>query len=446
MSKGTPIEHGEQASVDLARVYLTVVHGTWAHGFFRSKPGESATWFAESGKFSQSLKSRIEEEGVRCEIKEPCIWTGGNSMAARRRCTLQLRKAQRASALADPDAIRIIVAHSHGGTAAIRAFASLGQKYKPHGLVTLSTPFVVSEVRELNASEKLLIRAASGVWTLLSFAACMALALILIKLSMPMWILEKLGSFTELIFFGLTLAVAGLARPAVLRVGKMRDRFTRIALRASETMVDGSRLLAVRAPGDEASLALATGDAVELANGFARRMLETPVKLVGFVREQDWYKYLVYAAMSLFLSSVIAVFLMWFMQVWIDVPDFLAEPLIYAAFYAGALVACFVGLCVAVAVAMGVIAIASLSISSLFSVGYGPEYPFLGWRLRTTAESSPIGVSTTCHSLRLKDMSGLRHGIYRSEEACVLIANWIVARARSQWRENKGGIGPVDGA
>jgi hypothetical protein len=425
------VGHHEQKNVGPARVLLTVVHGTWAHGLFRRKPRASTTWFSESEEFSQSLKLRIEREGIRCQITRPCIWTGGNSMNARRRCALQLRRDQRNSALADPDAVRIIVAHSHGGAAAIRACSSLSKRYGPHGLVTLSTPFIVTEARELSTSEKILVQSASVVWTLLGVSACAALALTLIRFLLPVWLQAELGGFVEAIFATLTLSIFFWAQPAVLRAWKTRDRLIRIALRISKITMDSSRLLVVRAPGDEASLVLAAGDAVELANGFARKLLEAPVSFVSQMRQQDWYKWVVKAVIYLFLSSIGAAALVAFTQDLFSIPNFLVEAIIYVAFAVGTFFALFIGLCVAVAAALGVVAIASLGISSVMSVGYGPEYPFFGWELRTTAESSPLGISTLCHSLRLKDMNGLRHGVYRSEEARTLIADWIVALAQS---------------
>lgn len=137
------------------RVVVHAVHGTWQfgymarlrHAFTGRWPDRRDVWFRDGSDFSTEIRRRVRSD---ITWDDSFAWSGRNSFSRRQVASAQLARHLKRQMRAEPDAKHIIVAHSHGGTIALRALGhirSVGLPCPP--LIALATPFLVLRPNDL---------------------------------------------------------------------------------------------------------------------------------------------------------------------------------------------------------------------------------------------------------------------------------------------------------
>jgi hypothetical protein len=187
----------------------------------------------------------------------PFEWSGDNTFAARDRASTQLRKRLEATLTANQSPLAI-VAHSHGGTVAVAAVAQLTAEHRARivGVVTMGTPF---------ATLKYAVSSSVGVVQGLLEAAAKASLFVVVFSAATVW---ALGSEH---FFIHTVALTAVAWLATLMIvaSRLPGRIARQSGRrpAAFDLFEKARaidvpVVALRASGDEAGLAIASAQAL----------------------------------------------------------------------------------------------------------------------------------------------------------------------------------------
>lgn len=314
----------------------------------------------------------------------------------------------------------------------MRAISRMPSRLMPHSLITMATPFIVTEKRVVPEGERLAMEGASAVGTIAGVIGAAIAVIYALRLLIPeaireavMPLLRENETIFNFIFAALVLLVATSASKVVGKISRARNRLVRLARGMSVTRIGPCKVLVLRAPGDEASLALSVGDTVEWAHSVARAVFAVPAYAV-----RSWLGNRIIGTITHILFNIVVaagaltVAYTLFVSGWIEHRDPMNTVAI--VFMAGtvALLAPFaIGL--ATFLLTGLVASASMLLSSLLSFGHGIEYPLIGWTSRTTVESSPLGIRVATQSLRVHFRSGLRHGIYRHAATRRAIVDWI---------------------
>jgi hypothetical protein len=144
-------------------IVVHLVHGTWGRGFLpvileelpansrwswlfrtRDSASEAPLWFAPESEFRRSVAGMVEP-ALRDQLEfREFLWTGSNSMRARKVAADALRSHLQSQLLAAPDACHLLVAHSHGGVVAFDAVTRNGGtgKLSLDGILSLGTPYL----------------------------------------------------------------------------------------------------------------------------------------------------------------------------------------------------------------------------------------------------------------------------------------------------------------
>jgi hypothetical protein len=249
------------------QLLVTLVHGTWPRGFFPAlRRRRRRLWFEEGSPFLAQL--RAEFNGVAHKIK-PLLWTGENSIYARDKVAHALAEDLLAEHAENPQVAQLIIAHSHGGNIALRAFHHMqtrdcsqrGADAANPFVVTLASPFI--EIHEADFGPRpLFIRIALMValWIVSIFSAEGLLLLVSVFLLPPM---------PKVYFSVILLIVLTVTSLSIVLLGwwwivrKAGARGNQVNALKDATRLRGltfaQRLLVIRAIDDEASLVLALG-------------------------------------------------------------------------------------------------------------------------------------------------------------------------------------------
>lgn len=265
-------------------VVVHLVHGTWPYGWraggFRRRllHGLSSNrcrqrllrerfWFQPGSAFRKEVAA-ITGAGLKFV---PFRWSGDNSFRARDAAATRFLQHLRIWHARWPSARHLIVAHSHGGTVAVRAIGdpTLTERVPVDGLLTMATPFV-SLHGSLQSED--LLRTAAAALSPLSLAAAI-LTVIFCVLGGPITFLNSLLFFAafEVVILFIVFWLVGLIE--TFSKGWF-DRhfntwFERLGFAGHEkpfTPRLSCALTAIRAPDDEASLAIAAAAAERLAS------------------------------------------------------------------------------------------------------------------------------------------------------------------------------------
>jgi hypothetical protein len=127
---------------------VTLVHGTWARGMPGPKrarrQGSSPKWFEPGSAFSDGILRSLSRAGVRADVAT-FDWSGANSILARESAAQRLAGVLAQQRTNHPESARVVIAHSHGGNVALRAFqflTDLGSDCGQLSIATIGTPFV----------------------------------------------------------------------------------------------------------------------------------------------------------------------------------------------------------------------------------------------------------------------------------------------------------------
>ena len=159
-----------------AALAVTIVHGTFPRGSWqqlrrnlrtlwtrlRGRPFDEAAmwpapasqpdqrwWFESGSKFERDIvrRSGLHVDGLDV-VFDHFLWSGCNGFADRADAARSLRAALRESARKHPGVPQVVLAHSHGGTVAVKAlddrdeYRGGGETPNVRALLTLGTPFV----------------------------------------------------------------------------------------------------------------------------------------------------------------------------------------------------------------------------------------------------------------------------------------------------------------
>ncbi len=206
---------------------VTLIHGTWAR---------EAAWTKENSPLREELDKL---PGVRL-VNRFC-WEGYNSHRARLRGADRLKVYLLECATTYPDEEHFIIAHSHAGNLVLYALRDERAAQQVRGMVCLSTPFIICKKRDYGRSE---------LWPIVLLALigfCIAIYRV-VGAAVP-----GLSWMFKLMILPLVSAVLLFVarRFSLPRAAEILESFRLPKLAAD-------RLLLIRAPGDEASVALAT--------------------------------------------------------------------------------------------------------------------------------------------------------------------------------------------
>jgi hypothetical protein len=354
----------------------------------RFRRSRSPLWFEDGSDFQKEIADQLGGKVAFVGF----LWSGRNSIRARLRAARGLAERISQTATSEPGARQVVIAHSHGGNVAAHAVALLDPSSRPAGVATLATPFLHVRGRALDMGERV------TVW------AAMAMPILFVIFSadhLPYWLYWTRNSI-ELIpqvayVFAFTLMAVAWTAHALW--GRWRDTPRR---RQSPDLPDDLNLLILRAPGDEASLALASAGFFTLVSRFLWALLAFPAWVVVWVCK-------FFAASGLRWIDYIALMF----QYLISLPLIIFGILI-------------------IMIAYGILALFTVpwlwAMSSVLLMPFGFEFVALGPTAEVTAESAPEG-RWSIEILPPADTAaaGLigRHGIHAHPVARARVAAWL---------------------
>jgi hypothetical protein len=224
-------------------LFVTLVHGTWARGFFPPLR-EKGTWFAEDSDFRKNLAGALSKHGLSFRM---CafLWSGANSVGERDKAARGLAEHVRARQLEHPNSTQILIAHSHGGNVAFRALDNVeGAPDKNIFIATIATPFVEIVQAKLSPRQTQRIHMS------------LVLIVIIIKLLTLLWFPWDIPVVITLLLAGvlwllLRLWIHRLDAKRTAKVGEL------VKQTSFSSSVRKHPVLILRALDDEASLFLA---------------------------------------------------------------------------------------------------------------------------------------------------------------------------------------------
>jgi len=224
----------------MTELVITLVHGTWGRGIIW--PSGDAPWTTDASTLCRSLRERLGPDTVFRRFR----WSGSNSHSARLKASHELRDFLQEGLTGQPDATHIVVAHSHGGNVALMALGDANLRERFAGVACLATPFIAARDRNLGRDS----------W------AIVAPASVLLFVSGLFFLLGVTGVFdvidSDLIIYGLIYTACGLLITAFLLLRTPLIQYaSRLRGELSPRPLERDRLLLIRSPADEASLALA---------------------------------------------------------------------------------------------------------------------------------------------------------------------------------------------
>jgi len=119
------------------KIHVTLIHGTFARG---------APWTKEGSKLRKHLQKALDD---RVQFHDEFVWSGLPSHLARHLAARDL-KAFMHDLLGRFPGRHFLIGHSYGGMVAAYALRDPDLGEKVEGLITLSTPFLVSRPRQLS--------------------------------------------------------------------------------------------------------------------------------------------------------------------------------------------------------------------------------------------------------------------------------------------------------
>jgi hypothetical protein len=244
------------------QLLITLVHGTWPQGFFRTffwmprRRHPSPLWYEDGSPFLARLSTELHDISHKMRRLR---WTGANSIRIRDETAQVLAEHLSVEHAEHPQATQLVIAHSHGGNIALRALHHLKQRDASQSsaeplVVTLATPFVEVHHADLGVFRPFYFRGAlviiisSVAWAGLSYISGFLPAL-------PV----PFGNGLSTIAIGVLAGFLGwlwLDKRKPVRQSKLDALKDATQIGA---LTPAYRLLVVRAIDDEASLTMALG-------------------------------------------------------------------------------------------------------------------------------------------------------------------------------------------
>jgi hypothetical protein len=397
---------------DQHQLLITLVHGTWPRGFFRTffwtprRRHPSPLWFEDGSPFLSRLSAELHDISHKIT---PLLWSGENSISERDKAAHVLAEYLLDEHAQHPQATQLVIAHSHGGNVALRALhhlqkreaAQLCEEERANPfIVTLATPFV--EVHPADFGQRPLYT---------RLAVLMAISSLLGLVPGFIWdkpdIVDNLLSFiVHLLGFGCLVLTwrwglrwinRGTARQE--QVNALKD-----ATQLGELVsVSAKRLLVIRAIDDEASLVLAVGTIVSYVTA---RVIKYVYILLALLSVPGLISLLAKSAVGgvWLVFSFLPLRPSW---TWLSGTDLSISPAIIQKYIAS--IALLVGLF------MGARAF------------HGRELARSPMECQINTNSTPDakGLSGIITLVRRTYVRSLRHGIYDHEDCAKEISDWV---------------------
>jgi len=260
------------------KLRITVVPGTWHKGFpfispllngikrlFRMK--RSTPWYEKDGYLETNLAAALKVRSIECSFTKHIEWSGANSFSHREAAAEKLK--DQLSRECNDKELQLVIAHSHGGNVALRAYHKLKEANDaadPY-IITLATPFVEVFKADIDLVSGLVRTIVTAM--IAFFASYIGRAFL--EWDDSFSILVNLAAF-GLIFFTWQ---KGLSALRVEQINHVR-RITKDATRTWN--MNKQQMAVIRAVDDEASLL------IETAIGFKYvALLGMPLSVLGLM-------------------------------------------------------------------------------------------------------------------------------------------------------------------
>jgi hypothetical protein len=251
----------DRLSISTAQeVLITTVHGTWGR---LAPPWSAPLWFEENSGFAENLKRDMNLKGANATIS-PFIWSGANSLAHRANAGAKLARQIVRQNRKHPEALQVIVGHSHGGSVCMLGLHGLPPAVKPL-VITLATPFVELVRAEPTGSAAFVKRVVVG-----GFFGPTVIGLLI-----SLFLLLKIDNFLGIVLsilvqclsllphlYGVAKAdpdTVGMPETAWLRDEPRRPEIYQSLTVGGATIDSPRKVLVLRGVDDEAGLILAVG-------------------------------------------------------------------------------------------------------------------------------------------------------------------------------------------
>jgi hypothetical protein len=360
-------------------VVVYLVHGTWPEGIvralgdtvkrvfgkdtYRSVSGNTC-WFQNDHPFRKELEKGLVVKGFKPDIRT-FVWNGANSFRSRESAAAAL--AQQLSQGLACGVRQIVIAHSHGGTVALRALELMPTGAEQIEVVTLASPFL--RVEAFGSSKPL--------------GTAVSLSLFLLFCVIGVWSAWRYGqSAVDLVLFSVAVVLGLIARG----IGTMRAFVKKHIIDRQPGRFLGARILCIRGMADEADMGISLGI-------IGCNVIRTLVVLYG--------KLLSRASTFLMVSGYLALIGVMTYALVAEHPETIRRWIV----------------CVG-AVALGLIVL--VGVASLLQGALGVELAFAGFNVLTTVESSPDAARDRIEVVTLvathDSSEGLRHAVYLHAE------------------------------
>jgi pimeloyl-ACP methyl ester carboxylesterase len=388
-------------------IVVTLVHGTWAR---------RTSWTVRDSPLCKTLL-RAADAPV---LFQRFVWSGRNSISARRGAVRGLVEHLHSVIGQWPNARHYVVAHSHGGNVAFQALGDPVLNERVRGLVCLSTPFLTVMRRDLGPIGQI------ALWWLP----------VLLIFYGGMFALQQ-ASFSHIDALGVVLLVLAVASGFL--TSRLLNRLSTSVLESLEyPAVDPSKILILRAAGDEASAALAATHIVSWAAGrlwlttshALGRTVDTVEHWRGTLTRHRLTTTLVIGCLALVLAVS---FLTWSstgVPAWLQpiVPlAGLSLLLMVATLFRGGLMAALLG-----RIMFAAVAAPFLMLIAVFGASLGPELLAAGLLFQVTAEATPPGrwvvwqVAASPNDGDERAPTGLMHSAsYQNPKALEILEAWF---------------------
>lgn len=365
-------------------------------------------WFLEGSSFCRHIKRcfcRDIERSANSSIKFVTFtWSGTNSFKARHKAATDVHKHLEDSLRVNSNAYHVVVAHSHGGTVAFEAITNPPLQQSLAGVVTMGTPFVALRKSSSWRAERVARFVALGWGAALTICLGMASAVAL-TLGTE-WFRSTFALFIAIVCFMVlvtqwTSLIDWLKPPRGLHD----------LLAPTDPKLE-CPLIAYRAPGDEASLAIS---AVQFTDWFVSRIvlgeiirrpiacLQRMIKTCG-----AWLSVITTWTMT---SSAYWLFTEELQPLWVYLIAGPAHLMLFSL------------------VLFMVVPLILLRGMLMLSLATGPEALRYAGYATVDAESVPVGISANIEMLRLSDdkrhTMALRHSLHELPVMREQIAEWL---------------------
>lgn len=408
-------------------LHLILVHGTWGRGFFpkptavRVANGKAPYWFEKGSQFRTEIEQHLSEHGYSVNFHAP-EWSGRNLFYARRASTRSLLTIIDEVERKHPEANVAIVAHSHGGNAALHALKIRRSLAQTNILVTMSTPFLSSFDRQLHPYIKFLGHIA-GLFLISvpAFVGLWGLSFLTASDSMLGWIL----AFIAFVWFNRGFGVIQTMLTQKWKILRRRIlNFSRHGFRDETRPI---RVFAVRRPFDEAAMLIGIASGLEFCLNQILKLLGNIVHWVGLVAMSRFGKPMFISLIVLVAAGIVGFFLQSVISV------IFSEGIIHSGWPSTlfgmfwGIIRIFGALLMVVILTTIFLAVVSTLIAALLSIAFGLEYALLGFSVQTNISETPFGVSSDALLVENTDGlgTGLSHSVYNDPIARKAIIEWL---------------------